>query len=183
MERGSRIRSHEYCECITRDGPISEPDLSGPHRHVQQQRRYEDQFGEFFQGASPNFVERVSFVYLRWWHGRTKESSCRRLAFAARSRISPEGGILKRKFGDGVRMTDSRPDQSWRRAGRSANPWAEFARPSIAFLQIPGLRIHLGNDSYNTALKSNAPFSFTATPFSVTIAVMSSAGVTSKLGL
>ena len=38
-------------------------------------------------------------------------------------------------------------------------------------------------DNYNTVFRSNAPFSFTATPFSVTIAVMSSAGVTSKLGL
>lgn len=36
---------------------------------------------------------------------------------------------------------------------------------------------------YTTPLRSNFPPSFTATPFSVTMAVISSAGVTSKLGL
>ena len=56
---------------------------------------------------------------------------------------------------------------------------------SIKFNTEHTWTIALKSTSYTIPLKSNpsAPSNFTATPFSVTIAVMSSAGVTSKLGL
>lgn len=64
-----RTCNQKYREPMARHGPISQPGLSNPRHHVQQQWRHEDQLGELFQGANPDLVERVLLFNLRWWHG------------------------------------------------------------------------------------------------------------------
>jgi len=68
-------------------------------------------------------------------------------------------------------------------APRRTNHLSSIARLLSTLQQTSQILANWSRDNYNTVFRSNAPFSFTATPFSVTIAEMSSAGVTSKLGL
>ena len=74
----------------------------------------------------------------------------------------------------GARCTGSVSGMSW---------WLRRYLCHLYYLYGLPLDTNSSPDDYNIVLRSNAPFSFKATPFSVTIAVMSSAGVTSKLGL
>ena len=118
-------------------------------------------------------------------HGRAEESNHRSLVYVRMLRNVSQCAVAK----SGMKCAaagDPRGElliDAYDRYRDQPIPYFYIARPLSVFLQTPQVPTSRPKDNYSTVFRLNAPLSFTATPFSVTIAVMSSAGVTSKLGL